>query len=97
MPGGRGRYTGGSPTDPSTRLERTRKEVPMTTPNPFDAALLLRAQRSEEHAATLVAPEQAHQRRALLREAQILRGLADRNTAERSTAVHFPSPSAAAP
>ncbi len=69
----------------------------MSAPNPFDAVLLHRAQRSEEQAAGLVAPEQAHQRRALLREAQILRGLADRNTAERSTAVHFPSPSAAAP
>lgn len=40
--------------------------------------LLHRAQRSEEHAATLVAPEQVHQRRALRREAQVLRGFADR-------------------
>ncbi len=64
----------------------------MSTPNPFDAVLLHRAQRSEEQAALLVAPEQAHQRRALRREAQILRDLADRNTA-----AHAPSPSAAAP
>ncbi len=69
----------------------------MSTPNPFDAVLLHRAQRSEDHAAGLVAPEQAHQRRALRREAQILRGLADRNTAERSMPACTPSPSAAAP
>ncbi len=69
----------------------------MSTPNPFDAVLLHRAQRSEEQAALLVAPEQAHQRRALRREAQILRGLADRNTAERSMPACTPSPAAAAP
>ncbi len=71
----------------------------MSTPNPFDAVLLHRAQRSEEQAALLVTPEQAHQRRALRREAQILRGLADRNTAERSKPARTPSPapSAAAP
>jgi len=69
----------------------------MTTPNPSDAVLLHRAQRSEEQAALLVAPEQAHQRRALLREAQILRGLAERNTAERSMPARTPSASAAAP
>ncbi len=68
----------------------------MTTPNPFDAVLLHRAQRSEEQAALLATPEQAHQRRALLREAEVLRGLADRNTAERSMPVRTPSPSAAA-
>jgi len=64
----------------------------MSTPNPFDAVLLHRAQRSEEQAALLVAPEQAHQRRALRREAQILRGLADRSTPARTR-----PPSAAAP
>lgn len=58
----------------------------MSTPNPFDAVLLHRAQRSEEQAALLVAPEQAHQRRALRREAQILRDLADRSTAVRPLA-----------
>ncbi len=58
----------------------------MTTPKPFDAVLLHRAQRSEEQADLLPAPEHAHQRRALRREAEILRGLADRNTAERSMA-----------
>jgi len=41
----------------------------MNPPKPFDAVLLIRAQRSEDHAALLVAPEQAHQRRALRREA----------------------------
>lgn len=69
----------------------------MDTPNLSDAVLLHRAQRSEEHAARLVAPEQAHQRRALLREAQILRGLADRSSADRSHPARTRPPSAAAP
>ncbi len=71
----------------------------MGTPNLCDASLLHRAQRSEEQAALLVAPEQAHQRRALLREAEVLRDFAVRNTAERSIPVRTPSPapSAAAP
>ncbi len=56
----------------------------MNTPHRSDAVLLHRAQRSEEQAAGLVAPEQAHQRRALRREAQILRGLADRSTPART-------------
>jgi len=64
----------------------------MITPKPFDVVLLHRAQRSEEQADLLPAPEHAHQRRALRREAQILRDLADR-----STPAHAPSPSAAAP
>ncbi len=66
----------------------------MSTPNPFDAVLLHRAQRSEEQAALLVAPEQAHQRRTLRREAQILRDLADRSMPARTPA---PAPATAAP
>jgi len=57
----------------------------MSTPNPFDAVLVQRAQRCEEQAALLPAPEHAHQRRALRREAEILRGIADRSSADRRT------------
>jgi len=66
----------------------------MDTPNLSEAVLLHRAQRSEEHAARLTAPEQAHQRRALLREAEILRGFAERSMPARTPA---PAPATAAP
>jgi len=97
MPDGRGRCTGGSPTESSPPMRAHPQRTAMTTPNPFDAALLHRAQRSEEHAARLATPEQAHQRRALLKEAEILRGLADRNTADRSPHARTRPPAAAAP